>query len=232
MTELLTVWCGEEGDELALCEELVAVLDDLVGAADEVHVVLLKETRDDVRAEGEGHAAVVFAPAGDVLVRVGPEQVAQEARVGDVGRAHDAPDLLHRLEVGREAAVHGEDLLVDDGRDREAVEAVGEGFPELDVVPALALVVEAVNSVDGRALVVATKDEEVLRVLDLVGEQEADGLKRLLASVDVVTQEEVVGLGREPAVLEQPEQVVVLPVDVTADLDRRLELEKDRLAEE
>jgi hypothetical protein len=82
--------------------------------------------------------------------------------------------------------VHGEDLLIDDGRNGQAVEAVGEGLPQLDVVSTLALVVEAVYAVDGRALVVAAQHEEVLRVLDLVGEQQADGLERLLASVDVV----------------------------------------------
>lgn len=62
---------------------------------------------------------------------------------------------------------------------------------------------------------VAAQDEEVLRVLDLVREEEADGLERLLAPVDVVAEEEVVGFGGEPAILEQAQQVVVLPVDVT-----------------
>lgn len=69
----------EEGDELPLREELVAVLDDLVRAADEVHVVLLEEARDDVGPKGEADPPVVFGPAGDVLVRIGPEQVAQQA---------------------------------------------------------------------------------------------------------------------------------------------------------
>ena len=91
-----------------------------------------------------------------------------------------------------------EDLLVHDGGHRQAVEAVSERLPQLDVVAPLALVVEAVNSVDARALVVAAKQEEVLRVFDLVGEQEADGLQGLLASVHVVAQEQVVGLGRKP----------------------------------
>ena len=62
---------------------------------------------------------------------------------------------------------------------------------------------------------VSPEQEEVLRVLDLVGQQEADGLQALLPPVDVVAQEEVVGLGREAAVLEQAEQVGVLTVDVT-----------------
>lgn len=48
-------------------------------ATNEVHVVFLEEARYDVRAEGEGDAAVVFGPACDVLVGVGPEEVAEEA---------------------------------------------------------------------------------------------------------------------------------------------------------
>lgn len=118
--------------------------------------------------------------------------------------------------------MHGEDLLIDDGSNGEAVEAVGEGFPQLDVVPSLALVVEAVNAVDRGALVVAAQDEEVFGVLDLVCEQQADGLERLLATVYVVAEEEVVGLWWETAILEETEQVVVLAVDITANLGSTL----------
>ena len=44
-----------------------------------------------------------------------------------------------------------------------------------------------------------------------------------------VPEEQVVGLRGEPAVLEEAQQVIVLPVDVTADLERRLELQERRL---
>lgn len=64
----------------------------------------------------------------------------------------------------------------------------------------------------------------------LVRQQQADRLQRLLPAVHVVPQEQVVRLGRETAVLEQAEQVAVLPVHVSADLDRRLELQQVRLA--
>lgn len=72
--------------------------------------------------------------------------------------------------------MHGEDLLVDNGSNRQAVEAIGECLPQLDVVAALALIVEAVDAVDGSTLVVSSQDEEVLGVLDLVGEKQANGL--------------------------------------------------------
>ena len=117
--------------------------------------------------------------------------------------------------------MHGEDLLVNDGGNGQAVEAVGKCLPQLDVVASLALIVETVDAVDGGTLVVAAQDEEVLGVLDLVGQEKADGLEGLLATVDVVTEEEVVGLRWESTVLEETEEVVVLAVNVTADLDVR-----------
>ena len=61
--------------------------------ADEVEVVSVEELGDDVRAEGEGDAAVVLAPPLHVLVRVRPQQVAQQASVGHVRRPHDPPDV-------------------------------------------------------------------------------------------------------------------------------------------
>jgi hypothetical protein len=85
IVELATVvWRREECNELPLREELIAVLCNLVGAAYKVHVVFLQEATDDIWPKGKGHAAVVFAPAGDVLVGVGPEKIAEEAAVGDL----------------------------------------------------------------------------------------------------------------------------------------------------
>jgi len=54
------------------------------------------------------------------------------------------------------------------------------------------LIVETVDTVDAGALVVTTENEKVLGVLDLVGEEEADGLKALLAAVHVITKEEII----------------------------------------
>lgn len=76
---------------------------------------------------------------------------------------------------------------------------------------------------------VATEEEKVLRVLDLVGQEETDRLQRLLTPVDIVAQEEVVGLGGKAAVLEETEEVIVLAVDVAADLEWSFKLEQDRL---
>ena len=221
------VGCTEQCYELALGEEFVTIFYNLMRTADEVHVVLLQEARNYIWTKGKADTSIVLAPSGNVLVWVGPKEIAEKTAVGNlswlarvlyrdshvdcdmdlthIGGSHDAPNLLHRVEIGAQAAVHGEDLLINDGGDGQAVEAVGESLPKLDVVASLALVVETVDAVDGSTLVVTAENEEVLGVLDLVRQQKADGLERLLATVDVVTEEEVVGLGREATVLEESE---------------------------
>ena len=52
--------------------------------ADEVHVMLLQEARYHVWAECEAHTSVVLAPSGDVLIWVGPKEIAEETAVGNL----------------------------------------------------------------------------------------------------------------------------------------------------
>lgn len=135
-----------------------------------------------------------------------------------ISGTHDPTDLLHRVEIRAQTTVHGENLLVDDRRNRQTVEAVGERLPELDVVSSLALVVESIDTVDRGTLVVAAQNEEILRILDLVCQEQTNGFERLLATIHVVTKEEVVGFRGKSTVFEQTKEIVVLSVDVTANL--------------
>lgn len=49
--------------------------------ADQVHVVLLQEARHHVWTECERDTTVVFRPAGDILVRIGPQKVTKQTAV-------------------------------------------------------------------------------------------------------------------------------------------------------
>ena len=66
---------------------------------------------------------------------------------------------------------------------------------------------------------VATENEEIFRIFDLVRQEKTNGLERLLASIYVVAEEEVVCFWWETAVFEQPKKVIVLTVYITADLN-------------
>jgi hypothetical protein len=67
--------------------------------------------------------------------------------------------------------------------------------------------------------VVTAQDEEIFWILYLVGKKKADSFQRLLASVDIVTEEQVVCFRRKSAILEQPQQVVILAMNITANLN-------------
>lgn len=81
------IGCTEQRDQLPLREELVSVLDDLMSAADEVHVVFLQETRYDIGAEGKGDTAIVFTPSSDVFVGIGPQEIAEKTAIGNLGES-------------------------------------------------------------------------------------------------------------------------------------------------
>jgi hypothetical protein len=57
--------------------------------------------------------------------------------------------------------------------------------------------------------VVSAQHEKILGVLDLVSKEEADALQALRAAVYIVSQKQIVGLGREATVFKQAQQVGV-----------------------
>jgi len=114
--------------------------------ADQVQLVPVQELGDHIHAEREAHTAIVLAPALNILVRIAPQEVAQQPGVRHICGPHQATDLLHALKIGTEATVAAENLLVNDRGYRQTVEAICEGLPQFDIVPALALIIEACKS--------------------------------------------------------------------------------------
>lgn len=128
--------------------------------------------------------------------------------------------------------MHCEDLLVNYGSNWQAVETVGEGLPQFNVVSAFTFIIKAVYPIDARTFVIPSQDEEVFRVFDLVRKKETDCFKGLFTSVYVVTEKEVICFWREAAIFEESEEVVVLTVDVTTNLDWSFQFEQDWLVDE
>ena len=113
-----------------------------------VDLVLVVEFSNDVLTEGEANTSIIIAPICHFFIGIGPEQIAEEACVGHVGRPHDVVDSQDFVELGRETAVHAEDLVVNQCSNWQAIKAVREYFPEFDPVATLALVVEAIYTID------------------------------------------------------------------------------------
>lgn len=62
---------------------------------------------------------------------------------------------------------------------------------------------------------VSSEQKEIFWVFDLVSQQQADRFQRLFASVYIVPQEQVVALWWKASIFEQPEQIIVLPMNIT-----------------
>ena len=73
--------------------------------------------------------------------------------------------------------MHAKNLVINQGCNWQTIKAVCEDFPELDTMSAFALIVKAINSVNGGALVIASQQEEVFRVLNFVSQKQAHSLK-------------------------------------------------------
>jgi len=125
--------------------------------------------------------------------------------------------------------MHAHDLLVNDSTNGHAVEHVAELLPHLDVVASLALIIETVDSSDRSTLMITSQLEEILRKLDLVSHQQSNGFKTLLATIDIITQEDVVALRWKAPILKESQQIMILTMDVTTDLNRSRQLQQGAL---
>mmetsp|Transcript_20571 Transcript_20571/g.52340 ORF Transcript_20571/g.52340 Transcript_20571/m.52340 type:complete len:241 (-) Transcript_20571:499-1221(-) len=95
---------------------LVALHHKLVGARDEVDGVGRVELRHHIATEQVPRATGGEPPAINVL-RVGPHEIAHRSIVRHLLLAVDDADLVERVDGGGEAAVHAEDLVLDDRRE-------------------------------------------------------------------------------------------------------------------
>lgn len=70
-----------------------------MSSAYEIQIMFMEKLSNHFSTKSEGHSSVIFTPAQDILVRVRPQEVTQEALVRYVRGAHDSSDLLHGLQV-------------------------------------------------------------------------------------------------------------------------------------
>jgi len=87
------------------------------------------------------------------------------------------------------------------------------------VVTKKALAIGNLHLGDLSRLVISSQDSDSILIADLKGDKESDGLDGVVASVNVISHEEVVGVGGLTTDFEQLAQVVELTVDVTANGD-------------
>ncbi len=115
-----------------------------------------------------------------------------------------------------------QDLIVNEGGDRKQVEDAATIAPRVGVpVLSLALVVESIYLSDLTRLVVAPQERDAIGPFCLQREQSGEGLEAVVAAVDKVPEEHVVGVWDLSAGAKELLKIVKLAMDVAADRDRR-----------
>mmetsp|Transcript_9556 Transcript_9556/g.29584 ORF Transcript_9556/g.29584 Transcript_9556/m.29584 type:complete len:371 (-) Transcript_9556:457-1569(-) len=232
----LVVARGEDAHEAVAVHDLVAAAAHLllVGPHDGLDVVALAELLRDVRAEVQHQAPVAVAgravhaegPLPRLGHGVGPEDVVDVPLLPDRLRGHRPRHVLQVLQVPlavAQAAVHHQDLAAHQAAQGQVVEGVLEGL--VDLLPA---VQGAAGGAEAHGphvlvlvpeLVVATHQEDLVRVGHLEREDQAHGLQLVRAAVHPVAVEDVgrAVLVREAEVLEPEEEVPELAVEVAED---------------
>ena len=90
--------------------------------------------------------------------------------------------------------MHTYDLVINHRTTRQTVEGIAKLLPHFDRKPASALIVEAIDSIDSSTFMVSSQQKEVFRIFNFVSKQQTDNFKRLLSTVNVVAQEQIVRL--------------------------------------
>jgi hypothetical protein len=111
--------------------------------------------------------------------------------------------------------VHSEDAPPNNSSYGKIVKHVSDCSPYTrSVVLAYALSVKAIHLRDLPGLVISPQESDAVGMADFQANEKGNGLDRLSASVDIIAEEQVVGMGKEPADVEKLEKVGVLTMNI------------------
>lgn len=165
------VWSRENRDQNPILVKFITVLNDHVSTANKIEIVTLQKIHDNLLAETIANATLVGFPVFFHICWITPEKVIEQSIIRHVSGTSDASDIVHVRQTRGKTAVDTEDFPSNDGSDGETVEGVNEGLPDLDVATALTLIIEPIHTGDVGAFVVASQEEEVLWVLELIAKK-------------------------------------------------------------
>mmetsp|Transcript_29348 Transcript_29348/g.76929 ORF Transcript_29348/g.76929 Transcript_29348/m.76929 type:complete len:312 (-) Transcript_29348:207-1142(-) len=211
----------------------------LVGANHRQQTILIQKfTRGllcvDIRAPSSIVVDVLLRPIVliIVLVRVGPQQVAQGSHFVRLAETVDCLHIVHRVDLWRQPAVNAKELLVHDGHQWQAIERVHAHIIHLLRILVLHFGLESEVLCEVPAFVVASQQVDGLRKVELECPEVEDAFEREVATVHVIAEEEIPCVLWIAAVLEQLDKVEELAVDVADDGDGGGHLEHVRFRPE
>mmetsp|Transcript_8575 Transcript_8575/g.12793 ORF Transcript_8575/g.12793 Transcript_8575/m.12793 type:complete len:221 (+) Transcript_8575:24-686(+) len=211
------------GEEVGTVHKGVALGLHLVGPHQQLQVVPAQEGLGVVRSKSKSDASLARSLAL-LFLRVSPEQVRHEARLRRLSVSSQRLDVCQgHLFLRAQATVHHEDLVLDNGGQRQQVEQLGELLHHRGIILMHHFPLEAVDAVHVLGLVVASQQVEALRLGQPQRDQRHGSLEGERAAIHEISIEQVVaGVRRHSAQVEYVAEVVELAVGVSTDRERRV----------
>ena len=110
-----------------------------------------------------------------------------------------------------------ENVSLDDSGQWEVIEETCEVLPNIGIsILSEALVIETINLCDLLALMVSSEDSDSAWVSHLKGDQKSNSLDWVVASINVISHEEIVVVWQLSSNLEEFFQIIELSMDISA----------------
>lgn len=127
-------------------------------------------------------------------------------------------NLIQCVNAWGKTAMQTENLWSNYCSQRKVVEQLSELLPNFSIsILPQAFIIEPVNLRDLSALMITSKDGQSLWISDFQSDKQSDSLNRIIASINVISHEQVIGIRGLSSNLEKFTQVVELTMNVTTD---------------
>lgn len=120
--------------------------------------------------------------------------------------------------------MHAEDPVTNNCSHRQVIKSITNILPQLNIKFPLDLIIKAIYLVNFWTLVIPSKHEKVVRMLDFIRHQQAKALQRTFPTIDIITKKKVTLARWVTNFTDKRQQVTKLPMDITTYIDWRLQL--------
>lgn len=118
--------------------------------------------------------------------------------------------------------MEAEHFILYNSSKRQVIKEVGKILPDIWVpVFSKALIIESIDLGDLSTLMVSSKNGNSISESNLEQYKKSYRLERIIASINIVSHKQVVGVRRKPSNSEEFHEIVILSMDVSANSDWR-----------
>ena len=111
--------------------------------------------------------------------------------------------------------MHAKNLFINKGGNRQAIKAISKYFPHTDIKSSFTLVIKPINTIDFCIFMVASQQENFIRVSYFVCKKQTNSLQALLATVNIISKEKIICRWGVATIFKKPQKVLILPMYIT-----------------